>query len=143
MRQMSNRILRRAEISDDRRSSNRMPIERDVKYKVLGGKKTVKQVGSGKTVNMSSGGVLFTTESALPEGERVELAVSWPAQLNDTLPLKLVAMGRLVRADETQAAISIERYEFKTRGSAGLYIAPSLWWLWAQARITCHGPPSA
>src|SRR5262249_38688328 len=105
---------------DDRRASNRLPIERDVKYRVLGGKRTVKQVGSGKTVNMSSGGVLFTTESALPEGERVELAVSWPAQLNDTLPLKLVAVGRLVRTDETQAAISIERYEFKTRGSSGL-----------------------
>ena len=29
-------------------------------------------------------------------------------------------MGYLVRSDETQAAITIERYEFKTRGSAGL-----------------------
>jgi hypothetical protein len=117
---MSNRIMRRAEATDDRRSSNRLPIERDVRYKVLGGRKTVKQTGVGKTVNMSSGGVLFTTETALPEGERVELAVSWPAQLNDTLPLKLVAMGRLVRTDETSAAISIERYEFKTRGTNGL-----------------------
>jgi hypothetical protein len=96
-----------------------MPIERDVRYKVLAGKKAPSQTGLGKTLNMSSGGVLFTTESALPEGERVELAVSWPAQLNDTLPLKLVAMGRLVRADETQAAIVIERYEFKTRGAGG------------------------
>jgi hypothetical protein len=117
---MSNRIIRRAEATDDRRSSNRLPIEREVRYKVLGGRKTVKQTGMGKTVNMSSGGVLFTTETALPEGERVELAVSWPAQLNDTLPLKLVAMGRLVRTDETQAALSIERYEFKTRGTNGL-----------------------
>jgi len=69
---------------------------------------------------MSSGGVLFTTESPLPEGERVELAVSWPAQLNDVLPLKLVAMGRLIRSEESQAAIAIERYEFKTRGTNGL-----------------------
>jgi len=117
---MSNRIIRRADATDDRRTSNRLPIEREVRYKVLGGRKTVKQTGVGKTVNMSSGGVLFTTETALPEGERVELAVSWPAQLNDTLPLKLVAMGRLVRTDETMAAISIERYEFKTRGTNGL-----------------------
>jgi hypothetical protein len=117
---MSNRILRRAEAVDERRASNRLPIERDVRYKLLGGKKSVKQMGLGKTVNMSSGGVLFTTESPLPEGERVELAVSWPAQLNQELPLKLVAMGRLVRSDETHAAISIERYEFKTRGSNGL-----------------------
>src|SRR5262249_1825210 len=114
---MSNRILRRAEATDERRASNRLPIKRDVRYKVLGEKKSVKHVGLGKTLNMSSGGGLFTTESPLPEGERVELAVSWPVQLNDTLPLKLVAMGRLVRSEETQAAISIERYEFKTRGS--------------------------
>ncbi len=97
-----------------------MPIERDVRYKVLGGKKTIKQAGLGKTLNMSSGGVLFTTESPLPEGERVEIAVSWPVQLNDVLPLKLVAMGRLVRTEDAQAAISVERYEFKTRGSNGL-----------------------
>lgn len=117
---MSNRILRRAESADDRRSSNRMPIEREVRYKVLGGKKSVKQVGLGRTLNMSSGGVLFTTETPLPPGERVEISVSWPAQLNNTLPLKLVAMGRLVRAEESQAAVSVERYEFKTRGSSGL-----------------------
>jgi len=117
---MSNRILRRAEANDDRRTSNRLPIERDVRYKVLGGKKTVKQTGLGKTLNMSSGGVLFTTESPLPEGERVEVAICWPAQLNDVLPLKLVAMGRLVRAGESEAALAIERYEFKTRGTNGL-----------------------
>ena len=117
---MSNRILRRAEATDDRRTSNRLPIEREVRYKVLGGKKAVKQTGLGKTLNMSSGGVLFTTESPLPEGERVEVAIAWPAQLNDTLPLKLVAMGRLVRAEDSQAALAIERYEFKTRGANGL-----------------------
>ncbi len=116
---MSNRILRRPDAPDDRRITNRLPIERDVRYKVLA-KKAAPQSGLGKTLNMSSGGVLFTTETALPEGERVELAVSWPAQLNDTLPLKLVARGRLVRADGTQAAIAIEKYEFKTRGAGGL-----------------------
>ena len=116
---MSNRILRYREVSDDRRTSNRLPIERDVRYKVLGAKRTLTQVGSGRTLNMSSTGILFSTESTLPEGERIQLSVSWPAQLNDTLPLKLAAVGRLVRAGETQAAISIEIYEFKTCGSNG------------------------
>jgi hypothetical protein len=60
--------------------------------------------------------VLFTTESGLPKGARVEIAVSWPAQLNGATPLKLVAIGVLVRSEEKQAAISIQRYEFKTRG---------------------------
>jgi hypothetical protein len=117
---MSNRVLRYSESASDRRASDRLPIQRDVRYKLLGGKKSVKQMGLGKTVNMSSGGVLFTTESLLPKGKWVELAVSWPAQLDQTIALKFVAVGCLVRSDETQAATSIERYEFKTRGSSGL-----------------------
>src|SRR2546422_715857 len=52
----------------ERRGSMRMPIERDVSYKVRG-----LTAGSGKTVNISSGGVLFTTESPLLEGAEVEL----------------------------------------------------------------------
>jgi len=109
-------ILPCAERTHDRRASNRLPIERDVDYKVLDGKKTLKYVGSGKSLNMSSGGVLFTTASSLREGERIELAVSWPAKLDDRIPLKLVAIGVLVRTHETQAAMSIERYQFKTQG---------------------------
>ena len=105
--------------NDDRRASDRLPIERPVRYKVLGEKK-VMQVGWGKTLNMSGGGVLFTTESALSQGQLVELAVSWPAKLSDMIPLNLVLVGRVVHAKETQAAISIESYEFKTRGSSGV-----------------------
>jgi PilZ domain-containing protein len=119
-RRMANRFLPVAESSDDRRAYNRLPIERDVRYKVLDGKKRVKQAGSGKTINMSSAGVLFTTESTLEEGKLVELAVSWPALLNDALPLKLVADGRLVRIEEKRAVIAIEKYEFKIRGDSGL-----------------------
>lgn len=112
---MSNRGLWPAEPTD-RRVSHRLRIEREVRYKVLGVKKTVRYTGSGKTLDMSSRGVLFTTESRLPEGVTVEIAISWPALLDDATHLKLVAIGVLVRSDEGQAAISIQRYEFKTRG---------------------------
>src|SRR6202022_2302441 len=105
---------------DERRSCDRFPIERDVRYKVFGTHKNVIQFGLGKSLNISSSGVLFTTESILPQGQRVELAVSWPVLLNDMLPLKLVASGILVRSQGTQAAMSIDKYEFKTRGSNGL-----------------------
>ena len=117
---MARRMLRRAEGTDDRRAYNRLAIEREVRYKVYGVKKTVKAVGTGKTIDMSSGGLLISTESALEEGDRVELAVSWPAQLNDAIPLKLVAHGRVVRAEESKAAIVIEKHEFRTRGSGNL-----------------------
>jgi hypothetical protein len=58
--------------------------------------------------------------STLEEGQVVELEVSWPALLNDVLPLKLVAHGRLIRIEERRAVIAIEKYEFKTRGASGL-----------------------
>jgi hypothetical protein len=113
---MSNRRLRPIESAADRRVSNRLPIERELRYKVIGGKQNLRPAGAGKTVNMSSAGVLFTTESGLPKGARVEIAVSWPAQLDGATPLKLVAIGVLVRSEEKQAAIAIQSYEFRTRG---------------------------
>ena len=112
--------IQQCDTPDERRSCSRLPIEREIKYKILGTHKRITQVGLGKSLNMSSSGVLFTTESALLKGDRVELSVSWPVLLDDVLPLKLVASGRLVRSDGTQAAMSIEKYEFKTRGSNGL-----------------------
>ncbi len=101
----------------ERRGSNRFPIERAVLYKPLG--RNAEGEGKGKTINMSSTGVLFSTDSELVPGRRLELAISWPAHLDDTCPLKLVAKGRVVRAESGQAALEIQQYEFRTLGSAG------------------------
>jgi hypothetical protein len=73
--------------------------------------------GVGKTLNIGSGGILFTTEEELPAGKMIEIAVNWPARLHGTCPLQFVAVGRIVRSAHNQAAVRIERYEFKTRGS--------------------------
>ena len=115
---MTGSVLRPPETSYDRRSRDRMPIQLEVRYRAFGSRAS-ECFGKGTTVNVSSRGVLFTTESALPSRAQMELSICWPAQLNGVLPLKLVVLGRVVRADDTQAAISIEKYEFKTRGSRG------------------------
>jgi hypothetical protein len=99
---------------DDRRKSERFPIKLEARYKVIG---RPNLSGMGKTINISGRGVLFTTEYTLAERQSIELAVCWPAKLNDTIPLQLVALGHVVRAEETQAAITIEQYEFKTCGA--------------------------
>ena len=101
---------------EERRLRRRLPITQPVRYKIQEGLKRTEQIGSGNTLNMSSSGVLFTTEPALPQGDRIELAVNWPVTLNG-VPLELVIWGQVVRADERQAAMSVERYEFKTRRS--------------------------
>jgi hypothetical protein len=101
----------------DRRHSDRFPIEREVKYRVLN-KRSNEEVGDGKTVNISSSGVLFSVDHMLLPGRRMELAISWPAQLNNKTALKLVARGRVVRFEGGRAAIEIQQYEFRTQGTA-------------------------
>jgi hypothetical protein len=76
------------------------------------------ETGVGKTVNISSSGVLFTSEQPLLPGRRLELSVSWPAQLDNKCPLKLVARGKVVRSEAGKVAIEIQQYEFRTAGSA-------------------------
>jgi hypothetical protein len=98
----------------DRRNSDRFPIERELRYRVLN-KRGAEEAGDGKTVNISSSGVLFTTQHVLLPGRRLEVAISWPAQLNNKTALKLVARGRVVRFEEGQAAVEILQYEFRTQ----------------------------
>lgn len=102
----------------ERRNSDRFPIEREVRYRIIN-KRGSEEAGEGRTVNMSSAGVLFTSEHMLVPGRRVELSVNWPAQLNDRCALKLVARGRVVRFEEGRTAIEIQQYEFRTFAAPG------------------------
>jgi hypothetical protein len=117
---MSENGLKRmaAEQGNERRSSDRFPIMRELRYKVVS--KNNEHAGAGVTVNISSGGVLFTTETPLIPGKRVEMAISWPAQLDHKTALKLIARGRVVRSESGCAAVQIDQYEFRTMGAHGL-----------------------
>ncbi len=119
MTKRSDEVSEMTETNTDRRSSDRFTIERELRYKVLN-KKSGDETGSGKTVNVSSSGVLFTTEQMLLPGRRVEVSISWPAQLNNKCALRLVARGRVVRFDNGKAAMEIQQYEFKTQAKAPL-----------------------
>jgi c-di-GMP-binding flagellar brake protein YcgR len=103
--------------TDDRRATHRFPIENHVHYKLLETAHAA-QTGQGRTRNMSSGGILFSTETRLALGQRIELAVDWPAQLNEHCGLKLVALGKIVRSDTDTAVVTIEKYDFRTRATA-------------------------
>jgi c-di-GMP-binding flagellar brake protein YcgR len=108
----------------DRRHSDRFPIEREVRYRVLN-KRSSEETGEGKTINISSSGVFFTSEHMLLPGRRMELAISWPAQLNNKCALKLVARGRVVRFEGGRAAVEIQQYEFRTQSQAASGLRPS------------------
>ncbi|MGJ5816973.1 PilZ domain-containing protein [Paludibaculum fermentans] len=105
----------------DRRASDRFPIERELRFKLIS-KRLGDEAGAGVTVNLSSGGVLFQTEKPLIPGKRLEMAISWPAQLDNKCALKLVARGRIVRCEKGMAAVEIQQYEFRTVGVHGLAI---------------------
>ena len=109
----------------DRRRSDRFAIEREIRYRALN-KRGGEEAGEGKTVNMSSSGVLFTSGQILRPGRRIELAISWPAQLNNKCALRLVARGRIVRFENGLAAMEIQQYEFRTQSAPGASMAAGL-----------------
>lgn len=104
---------------NERRRSSRFPIEREVRYKTLN-QRTEILAGSGKTLNISSSGVLFTSDHDLPVGTRLEVSISWPAQLNEKCLLNLVARGRITRHHQGQLALQIQQYEFRTQSRPAL-----------------------
>lgn len=73
--------------------------------------------GVGRTIYLSSSSVQIESEHGLPIGAMVELAVTWPARLDNDVLLKLQIMGRTVRAEGKYTTINIARYEFRTRAS--------------------------
>src|SRR5436305_2070321 len=111
-------------ISQDRRSKRRYPIELPVQYKIMKNY-LVTGTGSGNSLDLSSGGIAFTSTEPLKIGSYLELAVSWPVLLNQSCPLKLVASGRVVRSDQNRTAISLDRYEFRTSGAKTFQTAPA------------------
>jgi CheY-like chemotaxis protein len=98
----------------DRRTNARFPCRLAVSYQALehpffSGKAT------GETVNISSKGVLFAASEPLQPGQLLQVSVDWPARLDNEVALKLVAEGRVIRMIDGQAAVRIDKYEFRTR----------------------------
>src|SRR3982751_2827267 len=100
----------------ERRTKRRFQIDQEVKYKMLYGQR-IAETGVGRTMNISSGGVWFTTETMLTSGMPIEVSMTWPVLLNDSCPMKLMIYGCVVRSNEKGCAVAIERYEFRTSGS--------------------------
>jgi hypothetical protein len=100
-------------LSGDRRSNKRYPIRLDVEYKLFK-RGRVEHFGVGRTVDVSSGGVLFETFVDVPVGSAIDLAVKWPFLLDGKCGLKLQLRGYVMRADDKKIAVKIAHYEFRT-----------------------------
>jgi len=67
----------------------------------------------GETKNVSSAGVLFTSDSQLPLGESIEYLITFPRTPGARKDVRLRCVGKVLREDSQLAfAASLERYEF-------------------------------
>ena len=101
----------------DRRQRARFPIRRELRFKVLQDT-TVLDVGAGETLNIGSGGALFSMNGTLETGCFVELSISWPVLLDSICPMRLIAFGRVIRSEGGVTACTIDKYEFRTQARA-------------------------
>ncbi|HVW86033.1 MAG TPA: response regulator [Bryobacteraceae bacterium] len=98
----------------ERRTNARFPCRLAVSYQTLE-HPILSGQGTSETLNISSKGLLFTSQERFHEGQLVQVSLDWPARLENQIPLKLVAEGRIVRNSNGQTAMTIEKYEFRTR----------------------------
>ena len=97
----------------ERRSHDRYPLRLEVGYALLNGG-LVERIGYGRTLNVSSSGILFEADHELPIGRSIKLAVEWPILLEGVCGLRLHVRGTIVRSDTEKAAVKIVDHTFRT-----------------------------
>jgi len=67
----------------------------------------------GETKNVSSSGVLFTSDTSVEVGEPIEYLITFPKAANSRSEVRLRCVGTVLREDpESKFAATLERYEF-------------------------------
>lgn len=100
---------------EERRRRRRFPLRREARYTILEPHKRHTPIGA-ETLDISSGGMCLRCTDAPPLGSRMDVAVSWPAALENGCRLKLVARARVIWRSPDMVGLSIERHEFRTQG---------------------------
>ena len=103
------------QIAGERRQDRRYRLHLELKWKLIR-RRRVLETGTGITVDVSSGGLLFDAGRHLPEGLNVELSIAWPVLLQNVAPMQLVASGKIVRSGGRHVAIQTVTHEFRTVG---------------------------
>jgi hypothetical protein len=96
----------------ERRSRIRFPIAVDARYSASGRQEIE---GTGRTVNISSYGVLITSAHKVSHGASMKVVIAWPILIDNACPLALHAHGRVVRSDHGLVAMQFSTHEFRTQ----------------------------
>ena len=103
-----------AEVNSERRSKARFPVRLSVRYRTVSNGPGL--VGVGRTVNMSSCGLLIASDhTMIRAGVRLQLTVDWPLLLHGTTPLQLIVSCRVTRCLREEFAVQMDQYQFKTK----------------------------
>src|SRR5215831_15196800 len=94
----------------ERRSHCRYSVVVEIQYQVIGTAPPPK-VGRGRIVDLSSGGLLFEADTALPEGAALNLYIPWPACVGNHFALWCT--GRILRCEGLRTAVALEHAEFR------------------------------
>jgi len=97
--------------------NNKQNEQRELRYKLVEDDVTVAS-GTGRTIDLGSGGLSFEASQAFQPGARVEISISWPVLLDDTCAMRLVIFGRVLRSVGSKHACMIEKYQFRTQARA-------------------------
>ncbi len=109
-------IRRRLQLAiGDRRLARRYPIAAELEYCVVGRHGQACR-GAGRTIDLSTGGILFQSDDELSPGMGIELTIAWPARLNGAVDLNLCVSGRVARTDGKLHVVRIREHEFRVRG---------------------------
>jgi len=118
-----NEHLRDEAIAGDRRQDRRYDIELQLRWKLIRRRRLLDN-GLGRTIDLSSGGLLFDAGRPLPVGLNVELSIAWPVLLRESAPLQLVVNGRIVRSNNNRVALRMVQHEFRTTGATADHRSP-------------------
>ena len=99
---------------NERRTRFRFAIPRELRYKIVEDG-TLIASGTGQTIDIGSRGLAFAAERQLKPGAFVEVSISWPVLLDETLPMRLIVFGRVLRSVGRMTVCSVQKYEFRTQ----------------------------
>ena len=112
-----------APILAERRSKSRYPVDLGIRFRFRLRSGVFLLDGVGRTVNLSSGGLLVASQDLascdVREGGYVEFSIEWPVLLDGRIPLQLFGVGRIVRRGTIDFAAAFVQNQFRTRRSSG------------------------
>ncbi len=94
---------------NEQRKNQRFDLK--LPFEIIRGGSTAKLVG--ETKNVSSSGVLFTSEAVVEVGTPIEYLITFPKASGSGSGVRLRCVGKVLREDaESKFAATLERYEF-------------------------------